>query len=280
MKVTVLVTLLNDIRVARTLEGLGTQTRRPDEVLVADGGSQEKTLLFVRQAQVRNLAIRLESLPGSVAESRNAALPRCAGDIVAFLDADEVPPPDWLDLLVAPIEDGEADFTGGPTRPFSTPRSKTERYLDRHDDWFYRQVVPNRLEYLPMGNSAWRRDLLERIGGFDPRLVWGGEDYDVNLRALRAGARGSFVPAAWVYHDQSHVDTLRKLMRRKYRYMVGATMAYRKNGVAMRQAGRSARVPARFRHRYEWLAAILKPVAFLSGLQKAARIVREAPREG
>ena len=49
-------------------------------------------------------------------------------------------------------------------------------------------------------------------------------------RVAKAGHRGAYVPEAWVYHDQSGRNDLRRLLRRKYRYNVGATMAYLKNG--------------------------------------------------
>ncbi len=44
------------------------------------------------------------------------------------------------------------------------------------------------------------------------------------------------MPEAWVYHDQSQLDTAWKILKRKYRYMVGSTMAYSKNEVLREKA--------------------------------------------
>lgn len=263
MKVTVLVTLLNDPRVARTLASLLDQARPPDAVLVADGGSAEETLAAVRP--FLGDRVRLEAHPGSVAATRNSALAAVDGDVLVFLDADQAAPRGWLAALLAPLEAGEADATGGPTRPLGPPTAAAERYVDDFEAWFYDRVVARDATALPMGNSAWRLDLLRKVGGFDPRLAWGGEDWDVNLRAAAAGARLRFVPEAWVHHDQSHLASYRRLLRRKYRYSVGATVAYLKNGALRGRAGRAVKVSALYPHPLEWANLLLKPVAFAHG---------------
>lgn len=269
MDVTVLITVYNDPRMRETVDSLLEAERVPDEILIADGGSTDGTWELAGDLADAHDVVRPVQAPGRVAETRNDALPEATGDVVAFLDADEVAPPPWLARLVAPIEAGQADFAGGPTKPLHEPSSKAEAYVNEHDDWFYEHVVPRDITMLPMGNSAWHRRVFDEIGGFDPALRWGGEDYDVNLRAQQAGFEGAFVPEAWVYHDQSGIDSLGTLLRKRYRYMVGATMAYAKNGVLFSKAGGSARTTARFRHPYEALLALLKPFAFAHGLIRA-----------
>lgn len=265
MNVTVLVTQFNDLRVLRTLGSLAAQTRRPDAVLIADGGSRpDVTEAMEAWALLHpSLPVRIEFHPGSVAGTRASALRALAGktDVVAFLDTDQVAPPTWLAALVAPIEGGRADFCGGPTKPLHDPATKGEAYLNDFEAWFYPNVVARDLTKLPMGNSAWRVHLLTRIGGFDERLTWGGEDYDINLRATRSGARGSYVDEAWVHHDQSGRNDLRSILRRKYRYNVGATLAYMKNGVLRERMRASA--GARFKHPWERWNLLIQPLALV-----------------
>lgn len=258
---TILITLLSDKRVSRTIQSaLSTDSRRRSNVVVADGGSSKAFLLHLQTEYSTDSRVQILSLPGTVAETRNKALAHLTNDIVVFLDADQVAPPGWLDALVRSIEEGKADFTGGPTRPLAEPRSRTERHVNAYEAWFYENVVAGDITYLPMGNSAWRVELLRQLGGFDLRLKWGGEDYDVNHRALQAGARGVFVPEAWVYHDQSHLDSLGRLLRKKYRYNVGAAVAYMKNGVLASRV-RGAAAAARYPHPIEWAGFVLKPFA-------------------
>ncbi len=270
--VTVLITLLNDPRAVRTVESLLKQTELPDIILVADGGSRDGTLDKLRA--LGNPRVVIEHHPGSVAETRNSALGSVTTDVVAFLDADEVAPRDWLHRLLNPIVHDVADFAGGPTRPLGKPKNKTEKYINDFEAWFYVNIVANDITALPMGNSIWRTKIFDEIDGFDERLVWGGEDYDVNLRAVRHGYRGTLVDEAWVFHDQSHLAKFRKVVRRKYRYSVGATVAYLKNGAFKDKVAPAAMTSARFPHPYEWLNLIIKPVAFFRGYAAWRRLTR------
>jgi len=261
--VTVLITQLNDARILRTLDSLAAQTRAPDAVLIADGGSREDVLAQMRAWIKEHPAttVLLETHTGTVAGTRASALRSLVGktDIVAFLDTDQVAPPGWLEALLTPFEIGVADFAGGPTRPLASPTTKGEAYLNDFEAWFYPNVVAHDLTKLPMGNSAWRVHLLTRIGGFDERLEWGGEDYDINIRAARSGARGIYVSEAWVHHDQSGRNDLRSILRRKYRYNVGAALAYMKNGVLRERMRASS--SARFSHPWERWNLLIQPLA-------------------
>lgn len=268
MNVTVLVTQFNDMRVLRALDSLLAQTRKPDAILVADGGSRADVLdaMEAWRAAHPEANARVEAHPGTVAATRASALRALSGktDVVAFFDTDEVAPPGWLAALVAPIEAGRAEFTGGPTRPLAAPQTKGEAYLNDFEAWFYPNVVARDLSKLPMGNSAWRLALLERVGGFDERLRWGGEDYDINIRVAKDGAPGEYLPGAWVHHDQSGRNDLRSILRRKYRYNVGAALAYMKNGV-LRERMRAS-VGARFEHPWERWNLVVQPLALARAL--------------
>lgn len=263
MKTTVIITLLNDKRVTRTLDSLIDQSRKPDEIIIADGGS-EKSLLDVLNEYVEvNSNMKLYHFPGSVAETRNQVMEKIDADIIVFLDADEVAPPEWLSHLIFPIVEGKADFAGGLKKPMNSPQSKYEEYLNERAK-YYSKVRD--ISYIPMGNSAWKMEIFDKIGNFDTSLTMGGEDYDINLRAINAGFKGIREPKAWVYHDQSSINSLYKLIRRKYRYGVGATIAYLKNRKIKEKIKLASKIV--FNHRLEYLNIFVKPVAFISGVIK------------
>lgn len=259
MSATVFITLLNDERVVRAIDSALSQGKALGRILVADGGSPRPSLERLRERYAAEPRVRIEDVPGNVAETRNRALKLLKEPLVAFLDADEVAPPGWLDALLKPLEEAAA-FSGGPTRPLVEPTSRAERYVNRYDAWFYQTHVAKDIGYLPMGNSAWQVNLIRRLGGFDERLRWGGEDYDLNHRALQSGARGVFVPEAWVWHDQSHLDSWPKILRRQYRYNVGAAVAYLKNGVLRSRLGGAARSTG-YPHWVQWAGLVVKPWA-------------------
>src|SRR5580693_7422943 len=98
--VSVIVTVLKDPRVTRTLDSLLAQHRRPDEIWVDDGGGGDDRVRRIAEAyHARDPAVRHLDAPGSIPESRNAALRVATGEFLAFLDADEVAPPEWLEEL-------------------------------------------------------------------------------------------------------------------------------------------------------------------------------------
>ncbi|MGI0053972.1 MAG: glycosyltransferase, partial [Thermoplasmata archaeon] len=113
--VTVVVTVLRDPRVARTLESLLTQDLPPTEILVDDGGITDTVRRIAEEFHRRDARVVHLDAPGNIPESRNAALRRAGGEFIAFLDADEIAPPGWLRELLEPFHEPRVGFVGGPT---------------------------------------------------------------------------------------------------------------------------------------------------------------------
>ena len=264
--IVVIITLLNDKRFERTIKSLLEQTIVPEKIIIADGGSTDGSFKLAKEYEKKYDNIKVLSLPGSITETRNKVLKKIKSDVIVFIDADEVAPKHWLKSLIGPIINGEADFTGGPTKPLSEAKSNVEKYVNDFDDWFYKNIVSNDITMLPMGNSAWSKKVFDAIGGFDEKLRWDSEDYDMNLRAVKAGFKGVLVPEAWAYHDQSHLNTKRKIIKRKYKYSVGATIAYLKNNILWKKATKATEASIIFRHPYEWINLMIKPVALIHGI--------------
>ena len=230
--VTVIVTVLNDPRVARTLESLLAQDRLPDEILVDDGGGTGEVRTIATAFHARDSRVIHLEAPGNIPESRNIALRRSTGEFIAFLDADEVAPPGWLRSLLAPFSDPAVGFTGGPTPALpETLRTIGARYYDGYLRRFYETVARRRPHALPMGNSAWRSEVFRRVGLLDTSLFRqaASEDQEVALRALAAGWAGRYVPEAWVGHDFSDLS-VRRLLRKQRIYSEGGFVVWRRRG--------------------------------------------------
>jgi cellulose synthase/poly-beta-1,6-N-acetylglucosamine synthase-like glycosyltransferase len=170
--------------------------------------------------------------PGTIPESRNQALRVVHTEFVAFLDADEVAPSQWLENLLAPFEDAHVGFTGGPTPAMpETLRSIGARYYDGYLRWFYDRVARVQPHGLPMGNSAWRRRVLNEVGLLDTTLFprAASEDQDLAVRAQRAGWKGVYVPDASVWHDFTELTTT-SVLRKQARYAQGGYVVWRRQG--------------------------------------------------
>lgn len=229
--VTVIVTVLDDPRLERTLDSLLSQHRRPDEVLVADGGNSTAIAAIIDRCVQRDPRVRRIAAPGTIAETRNGALGEVRTDLVAFLDTDEVAPPEWLERLLEPFREPTVGFAGGPTP--ADPASLhniAARYYNAYMRRFYDRVVPRRPHAIPMGNSAWRTRIFRELGPLDLSVSgYGSEDQEVALRALRAGWRGVYVPGAAVEHDLSDIGWA-SLFRKQRRYGHGGYLIWRRSG--------------------------------------------------
>jgi glycosyltransferase involved in cell wall biosynthesis len=251
--VTVVLTSYEDERIQNTLASLDEQERDPDEILIADGSRDPAFRDWLDDKATEYGARIVHERGASVARARNLALDEALGDVLAFLDTDQRAPEFWLACLVAPIEAGEVDWTGGPTRPEAELElmelKEARLYAAARED-------PTRI---PMGNSAWQDRVFEKVGGFDERLSMGGEDWDLALRAANAGFEGQLVEDAWVHHDLTSIDSYGTLASKQFDYNVGGAMAYLKNRRLAKRL--TSDVPTVDRHWFDLVEPVLKAAA-------------------
>lgn len=229
--VSVIVTVLDDPRLERTLESLLVQTHAPEEILIADGGNSPHVRSISDRFVARSSAIHHLSAPGTIAESRNVALSAARSEFIAFLDTDEVAPSEWLERLLVPFVDSGVGFVGGPTPPMAgTTGNAAARYYAAYLRRFYDRVAAARPLALPMGNSAWRGRIFRELGLLDLSLSGlGNEDQEMAFRAVQAGWRGRYVPGAPVLHDYSDIGWW-SLFRKQRRYARGGYILWRRTG--------------------------------------------------
>ncbi|HZY70773.1 MAG TPA: glycosyltransferase [Thermoplasmata archaeon] len=231
--VTVVVTVLGDPRVERTIESLLRQERTPEEILVDDGGGSTRTVAEITARwSARDPRVRHLDAPGNIPESRNLALRVARGEFVAFLDADEVAPAGWLRAMLEPFTDPQVGFAGGPTPALSgTTRNIGARFYDGFLRRFYDRVARSSPHALPMGNSIWRAAVFRQVGLLDTTLFRraASEDQEIARRALGAGWKGVYVPEGTVDHDFSDLSTLR-LLRKQAMYAEGGYVVWRRHG--------------------------------------------------
>jgi hypothetical protein len=252
------VAVRDDRRLLEALASLDRQTRRPDRVFIAASTATPASLLTEAETASPHLVLAVRRFPGGVVDARAGSLGELAESVTAFLDADERAPPEWLDRLVAPLEAGTADFSGGPTRPLRAPRGSLERYSVLLEESIYADLVPRRVTYLPLQNTAWKTAALRQLG-FDARIPF-AEDHDLETRAARVGLAGVFVPDAWVYHDKSEESSFPRWLRKRYRYLVAMAMSLMKNGELR---GRLAERRRPVAHPLRYVEAAMKPIALM-----------------
>ena len=208
MKMSVLICTRNRAQsLQATLECFFQQPLAADEELVivdnaSTDGTKQVTEDFIRRfpSQVRYL---FEPAPG-LSRARNTAIKAAQGDILIFTDDDVLVTTNWLQEIRREFAEDQTVFLLGgrvllareglqDVAVFTVNERREIRFPDSGG--------------VAMGaNLAMRRELFDRLGGFDVRLgagtfFAGGEDIEFIYRALKAGYKFLYAPNVLVYHD-------------------------------------------------------------------------------
>lgn len=197
MKAALVATVLNEAQtVGALLEAIETQSRRPDETIIVDGGSTDGTWAALRTWAERLPGLRLLEAPGSnIAQGRNRGIAAATCSIIAVTDAGCRPDSDWLARLIVPLEaDATVDIVPGaveldPVNPF-------EECVGRCS-LTYRMRVQGQVFFPTARSMAFRRELWDSVGGFPESLDY-GEDAAFMSTAMDAGAKLQAAPKAIV----------------------------------------------------------------------------------
>ncbi|MES2169387.1 MAG: glycosyltransferase family A protein [Actinomycetota bacterium] len=115
--ISVVIPSLNDASMLKVcLDALAVQTRLPDEIVVVDNGSTDDTAAVAAAAGARVITQPVRGIYPATSAGYDAA----TGDVIARLDADSIPAPDWVERIeygmsqVEPLTaiSGAADFYG------------------------------------------------------------------------------------------------------------------------------------------------------------------------
>jgi GT2 family glycosyltransferase len=195
------------------LASLGKQTRLPDTVIVVARSDDSATLdALVNLSTPFALNVQRVTAPGTVA-ARNLGLDANHDDIVAILDDDTEPFPEWLERAMRHfVEDRALGGLGGRDRCFDG-----SRFDDRKHDvvgkvqWFGRLIgnhhlghgAPRDTDFLKGANMIFRTEAIETLR-FDPRLRGSGaqpaEDVAFSIRVKADGWKLMYDPAVLVNH--------------------------------------------------------------------------------
>jgi len=186
-KISVCITVLNEEKnIYSLLESLIKQTHKPYEIVIVDGGSNDKTLEFIKHFCKKYKYIKYIVEKGSIAHCRNVSIDIAEGDIIAITDAGCVPKKDWLRNLCYPFKYKDIGLVAGFYNMIS------ENSLQKVAS-VYLGVPPARFDpksFLPSARSvAFRKKVWEDVGGFDEKLEKGGEDTSFFYNSMKSGVK-------------------------------------------------------------------------------------------
>jgi GT2 family glycosyltransferase len=169
------------------------------EILVVDDGSSDATAgIAFRHPRVKLVSIEHAGLSAA----RNACIANASGDLVAFLDSDAHPTPEWPYYLALGMDGPRVGGVGGPNVPPRDDPAGAHRVAASPGGPVHVLVANDRAEHVPGCNMAFWRSVLTEVGGFDPVYTAAGDDVDVCWKVLDRGWEIAFHPAALVWHHR------------------------------------------------------------------------------
>ena len=197
MKISLVTPCFNAARfIAETIESVLAQDVPGLEYIILDGGSNDGTADIIRRYESK-LAWWISEPDKGQTSAINRGLARATGDVLGFLNADDMLVPDALravldtfarrpevELAVGEVE--WIDATGSRLGLHAGEIENLSDVLDIYRVWWgKRQWVQPEVFF--------RRSLWERIGAFDEKYHL-AFDFDYWVRCFRAGARVARVP--------------------------------------------------------------------------------------
>lgn len=193
------------------------------EVVVVDNASSDATMQIARGFADRlpNLRVLSVPSPGHQASGLNHGIAESVGEVIVFLDSDDLVAEGYLArmgaaLATAPYVGGQMDVALLNPPGIRDRRSPLQQ--DRIDTIGWRPAVVG-------ASMGARREAMAKVGGFDESLPT-QHDLDISWRLAEVGVEATFVPQAVLHYR--YRTGLREIFRQERGYGAGEVVLYRK----------------------------------------------------
>lgn len=181
------------------------------EILVADDASTDETPAVVSGIAKKSptpIKLLTSLQRGGPAHARNLAIKAARGELIIFVDSDEVVSEDFVRAHLA-MHRKKGPMVYGLGKIISVPSLEAAKNHPKATIWDYSGAT------LDTANASVRREHLEAVGGFDPGFEgMGWHDLDLGYRLLKYGLEKVYIPTAISYHIQPPLRTPEQLAAR------------------------------------------------------------------
>ena len=186
--ISIVITVRNEARNLRELFSSLMGQSRPFEVVLVDSGSTDDTPLIVKEFG-KSMPIRHMVRKCTRGEGRNIGVENSNYDSIVFTDGDVTVSNDFVGSYRNLFAQG-FDLIAGEIVPSGVEKFKLERV----------KLIYSGFEITrPSANLGYAKELFVRLEGFDRSFVT-AEDIDLNLRAVKSGARHTICSDCIVYN--------------------------------------------------------------------------------
>ncbi|MGN1417972.1 MAG: glycosyltransferase [Acutalibacteraceae bacterium] len=233
MKISVVIPVYNEEKhIVQCIDALLNNTRKPDEILLADGGSTDRTRML---ASAFSQVTILDNPEKTAAAGRNVGIRHAKGDIIAFTDGDCIVEKDWLEEIEKAFAEYEIDGLGGKvtTAPFENEYEEywgtlAWKLIMSFGDEAYQVKEKTLNDAFVTANCAYTKALLDDLNGFDLWFANNAEDVDLCWRALEKNAKLMYIPSVVI---KAHsVTTLEGIKQKSFRNGVSSSKLQKRYG--------------------------------------------------
>ena len=196
------------------IEGILSQSHPIDALLVVNDGTRDDSIAIAREYPVTILE---HPENRGLAAARNTAFRNTTCDLIASVDTDACPDPDWLRHAVMTFENAPSSLAavGGMLIEAYTdtvPDAWRAAHLAQH--WGCARQYPSPLLF--GANTVFQREALVSVGGYDERFRTNTEDADMDRRLRAQGYDVAYEPAMKAHHMRR--DTVSSLLHTRWNY--------------------------------------------------------------
>jgi cellulose synthase/poly-beta-1,6-N-acetylglucosamine synthase-like glycosyltransferase len=189
------------------------------EVIVVDGGSKDATVKIAEKHPVK-----VVSTPLNAPAAYNYALKIAGNDILGFIDSDAKVEREWLNKLIAHLDDPQVAGVSGGIETWN-PENAWARSIGYEIKNRYARLGKYVARIATM-NLLLKRNVLEEAGGFDENLS-SQYDTDLGFRITNKGYKIVYEPNAKCYHFNR--TTVRAYFRQQLQYGKNTVKLYFKH---------------------------------------------------
>ena len=192
------------------------------EIIVIDDGSKDDTAEVVRTVFADNPRVRLITMAnGGKATALNRGLAEARGEVVVALDADTYFPRDSIRKLVRWFSDPEVGAVAGNAKVGNRvnviTRWQALEYITSQSLERRALATLGCITVVPGAIGAWRREVLQTLGGFPSDTL--AEDQDLTISLLKADCRVLYDSTAIAWTEAP--DTVSGLIKQRFRWAFG-----------------------------------------------------------
>lgn len=180
-------------------------------IIVNDGSTDQHTIEIFNQIHHPKIRIINQANSGLVA-ARNNGITQARGKYICCIDADDTIEPTYLEKSIELLE-SRTDI--------GFVYSWVQLFGDDNKIWETEDFILPKLmqyNYIPV-SAVFRKKHWKKVGGYNPNMKFGYEDWDFWLSISELGIRGYLIPET-LFNHRKHGRTMTNTAREKYKYLV------------------------------------------------------------